>query len=269
LMEKPQNCLFELRQSGSSRDDASSEPECRAQAEATAIRNHHKVFNLIDQASAALAIAVKGMMDLLDVTPDQRELRLDRIRHLTVICRRHRPSRIPAIFRGLVCREYGHVSARGSSSPSNDPDAARSEAQCFGFATNLYAALPSRFISRDDLTRNVGVIVRADDLPAPFVFGAVPGFEFHCEIPMKVHARFARVASGAAGATKVRTSPALNAVAELIVNVAVVAAGAKTMVPTFVLFFRMMNVVVAVAAVAAVPRLPASPAGRVAEAVNT
>src|SRR5215469_8972918 len=99
-MKKSQNCLFELRQSGSRRHDASSEPECRAQAEATAIRNHHQVFDLIDQLSAALAIAVKGMMDLLDITPDQRELRLDGIRHLAVICRRHRASHIPPFCRG-------------------------------------------------------------------------------------------------------------------------------------------------------------------------
>src|SRR5215831_13221950 len=175
LMEKPQNCLFELRQSGSRRHDASSEPECRAQAEATAIRDHHQVFDLIDQPSAALAIAVKGMMDLLDITPDQRELRLDGIRHLAVICRRHRASHIPPFCRGLACGKYGHVSTRESSSTSNDPDPARSEAQCFGFAADLYATLPSRLVGRDDFTRHVGVVVRADDLPTPFVFGAVPG----------------------------------------------------------------------------------------------
>src|SRR5215469_10623420 len=85
-MKKPQNCLFELRQSGGRRHDASSEPKCRAQPEAATICNHHKVFDLINQSSAALAVAVKGMMDLLDITPDQRELRLDGIRHLAVIC---------------------------------------------------------------------------------------------------------------------------------------------------------------------------------------
>src|SRR5215472_13364492 len=158
LMEKPQNCLFELRQSGSRRDDASSEPKCRAQAEATAIRNHHQVFDLIDQPSAALAIAVKSMMDLLDVTPDQRELRLDGIRHLAVIRRRHRASHIAPICQGLACGKYCHVSMRGSSSPSNDPDPARSETQRFGFAADLYAALPGSLVGRDDLTRDVGVV---------------------------------------------------------------------------------------------------------------
>jgi hypothetical protein len=102
-MEKPQDCLFELRQSGRRRDDTPSKPECRAQAEATSIRNHHKVFHLIDQSSAAFAIAVEGMMDLLDVAPNQRQLGFDGIRHLAVIRRRHRASHIPLIFRGLAC----------------------------------------------------------------------------------------------------------------------------------------------------------------------
>ena len=84
-----------------------------------------------------------------------------------------------------------------------------------------------------------------------------------------VHARFASVASGAEGATRVSTSPALNKVAEVIVNVAAVADGAKTIVPTFAPFFWMLNVVDAVAAVAAVPWLPESPAGTVAAAANT
>jgi hypothetical protein len=86
---------------------------------------------------------------------------------------------------------------------------------------------------------------------------------------MMVHARFARVASGVAGAITVSTSPALNTVAEFIVNVAAAADGAKTMAPTFVPFFCILNVVVAVAAVAAVPRLPESPTGTVTAAANT
>jgi hypothetical protein len=86
---------------------------------------------------------------------------------------------------------------------------------------------------------------------------------------MMVHARFASVASGIAGAITVSTSPALNKVAEVIVNVAAAADGAKTIVPTFAPFFWTLNVVDAVAAVAAVPRLPESPAGAVAGAANT
>jgi hypothetical protein len=86
---------------------------------------------------------------------------------------------------------------------------------------------------------------------------------------MMVHARFARVASGEAGAITVSTSPALNKVAEVIVNVAATADGAKTIVPTLAPFFWMLNVVDAVAAVAAVPRLPESPAGTVTGPANT
>ena len=86
---------------------------------------------------------------------------------------------------------------------------------------------------------------------------------------MMVHARFASVASGVAGAITVSTSPALNKVAEFIVNVAAAADGAKTIVPTFAPFFWMLNIVVAVAAVEAVPRLPESPAGTVTGAANT
>jgi hypothetical protein len=52
-----------------------------------------------------------------------------------------------------------------------------------------------------------------------------------------VHARFATVASGAEGATSESTSPALNKIAEFIVNVAAAADGAKTIVPTFAPFF--------------------------------
>ena len=156
-----------------------------------------------------------------------------------------------------------------SSSSPDDPDPARPEAQRFGFATDLNAAFTGSLVSRDDLPRHVGIVVGTYDFPAPFVFGAVPGFELHCVIPVMVHARFARVASGVAGAIRVSTSPALNKVAEVIVNVAAAADGAKTIVPIFAPFFWMLIVVDAVAAVAAVPRLPESPAGTVTGAANT
>jgi len=45
--------LLELRQRRSRCDDAAAEPEGDAQTEATAISNHHKVFDLIDEPSAA------------------------------------------------------------------------------------------------------------------------------------------------------------------------------------------------------------------------
>ena len=156
-----------------------------------------------------------------------------------------------------------------SSSPTDDPDSARPEAQRFGFAADLNAAFTGSLISRNDLPRHVGIVVSTYDFPTSFVFGAVPGFELHCGIPIMVHARFASVASGIAGAITVSTSPALNKVAEVIVNVAAAADGAKTIVPTFAPFFWMLNVADAVAAVAAVPRLPESPAGTVAGAANT
>src|ERR1700730_4815221 len=156
-----------------------------------------------------------------------------------------------------------------SSSPTDDPDPARTEAQRFGFTADLNAAFTGSLISRDDLPSHVGIVIGTYDFPTPFVIGAVPGFELHCGIPMMVHARFASVASGVAGAIMVSTSPASNKVAEVIVNVATAADGAKTIVPTFAPFFWMLNVVDAVAAVAAVPRLPESPAGTVAGAANT
>jgi hypothetical protein len=156
-----------------------------------------------------------------------------------------------------------------SSSPTDDPDPARPEAQRFSFAADLNAAFTGSLISRDDLPRHVGIVVGTYEFPTPFVFGAVPRFELHCVIPVMVHARFASVASGVAGAITVSTSPALNKVAEVIVNVAAVADGAKTIVPTFAPFFWTLNVVDAVAAVAAVPWLPESPDGTVAGAANT
>jgi hypothetical protein len=156
-----------------------------------------------------------------------------------------------------------------SSSPTDDPDPARPEAQGFGFTGDLNAAFTGSLVSRDDLPGHVGIVVGTYDFPTPFIFGAVPGLELHCVIPMMVHARFARVASGVAGAITVSTSPALNKVAEVIVNVAAAADGAKAIVPTFAPFFWMLNVVDAVAAVAAVPRLPESPAGTFAGAANT
>jgi len=126
---------------------------------------------------------------------------------------------------------------RESSSSPDDPDPARPEAQRFGFAADLNAAFSGSLVSRDDVTRHVRIVIGPYDFPTSFVLGAVPGFELHCGIPIMVHARFATVASGAEGATSVSTSPALNKIAEFIVNVAAAADGAKTIVPTFAPFF--------------------------------
>ena len=126
---------------------------------------------------------------------------------------------------------------RESSSSPDDPDSARPEAQRFGFTADLNAAFTGSLVSCDDLPRHVGIVVGTYDFPTPLVFGAVPGFEFHCIIPIMVHARVARVASGEAGAITVNTSPALNTVGEFIVNVAAAADGTKTIVPTSAPFF--------------------------------
>jgi hypothetical protein len=158
---------------------------------------------------------------------------------------------------------------RESSSSPDNSDPAGTEAQCFGFAADLDATFAGSFISRYDFPRHVRIVVGTYDFPTPFVFGAVPGFELHWVIPVMVHARFASVASGVVGAITVSTSPALNKVAEVIVNVAAAADGAKAIVPTFAPFFWILNVVDAVAAAPAVPRLPESPAGTVAGAANT
>jgi hypothetical protein len=131
----------------------------------------------------------------------------------------------------------GHPLASGSSSPSHNPDSARPKAQRLGLAPDLNTAFASSFVSRDDFAGHVGVVIGANYFPAPLIFDAMPRFQLHCAMPMIVHARFASVASGVAGAVIVSTSPALNTVAEPIVNAAVVADGAKTIVPTLMLFF--------------------------------
>src|ERR1700730_14633896 len=123
-----------------------------------------------------------------------------------------------------------------SSPRANNPDPVRAEAQRLAFAAEAHTALAGSFIRGDDLARHIGVVVSAYDFPAALVFGAMPRFKFHCAIPIKVHARFASVASGVAGATTVSTTPAVKTVAELIVNVAVAADAVKTIIPTFVLF---------------------------------
>ena len=145
-------------------------------------------------------------------------------------------TRTSNLWKLLSRQSAGGLLRESSSSPDNS-DPARTEAQRFGFAADLNAAFAGSLVSRYDLTCHVGIVVGTYDFPTSFVFGAVPGFELHCGIPIMVHARFATVASGAEGATSVSTSPALNKIAEFIVNVAAAADGAKTIVPTFAPFF--------------------------------
>jgi hypothetical protein len=61
----------------------------------------------------------------------------------------------------------------------------------------------------------------------------------HCE-PTRVQARFSNVASGDAGATTVKMSPAMKVVVEAIVKAAVVKPAANVMVPTLEPFFWML-----------------------------
>jgi hypothetical protein len=96
--------LLELRQRGSRCDDAATEPEGDAQTEATAIGNHYEVFDLIHEPSAALAVAVESVVDLFNITPNQRELSLYGVSHFPVIRRRHAPPQTPGHYRELFSR---------------------------------------------------------------------------------------------------------------------------------------------------------------------
>ena len=74
LLEKPHNCLLELRQCGGSCNDTAPEPESDAQTEATPISNHHEIFDLIDNPFAALAVTVKRMVDFFDITTESAQV---------------------------------------------------------------------------------------------------------------------------------------------------------------------------------------------------
>ena len=76
----------------------------------------------------------------------------------------------------------------------------------------------------------------------------------HYNEPARTNVMLASVASGVAGATIVKRSPGANA--EVPVNVALVAAAAKTIVPTCTPFFPIVNVEVPVAATPDFPKLP-------------
>jgi hypothetical protein len=67
-MKESLNGLLELSQSRCRCDDASSEPKGDAKTKAPAIGNRNELFNLIDKPPATFAIAVEGMMDLLDIS---------------------------------------------------------------------------------------------------------------------------------------------------------------------------------------------------------
>ena len=235
-MEKSKDRLFELRHSCSRGDHSATEPKSDPQAEAPAIGNRHQFLDLIDEPFTTLAVAVEGIVDLLYITPNERKLRLELVGD--IIDRHWRPQlQWPPASAAALSGRRGQWSFRGSFSSPDDPDAARPKTECLGFAADLNAALTGRFVSSNNLARHIGISVGTDDFPPVFFFGAVPRFELHCVNPVIVHARFARVGSGVAGAIIVSTSPALKAAADFIVKVAMLADASNTIVPTVAPFF--------------------------------
>jgi len=235
-MEKSKDRLFELRQNCSRGDHSATEPKSDPQAKTPAIGNRHQFLDLIDEPLTTLAVAVEGIVDLLYIPPNKGQLRLELVGD--IIDRHWRPQlQWPPASMAALPGGLGQWSFRGSSSPPDNPDAARSEAECLGFIADLNAALAGRFVSRNNLARHVGIGVSTDDFPPAFFVGAVPRFELHYINPVIVHERFASVGSGVAGATIVNTSPALKAAAEFIVKVATLADASNTIVPTVAPFF--------------------------------
>jgi hypothetical protein len=98
--------LLELRQSGGRRDYGAAEPERYPQTEATAIGNHHEIFDLINKTLAAFAVAVQGLVNFFDVTPNQGELGLYGVGHIPIIRRRHEPPQIARLPEGRPHREF-------------------------------------------------------------------------------------------------------------------------------------------------------------------
>ncbi|MGC2200916.1 MAG: hypothetical protein WA633_12330 [Stellaceae bacterium] len=83
-MEKPQNGLLKLRQSGGRSDDSAADPQRGAETKAPPIGNCYELLDLIDEAFATLTIAMQSMMDFFDVSADQCELGLQRVRHRSI-----------------------------------------------------------------------------------------------------------------------------------------------------------------------------------------
>src|SRR5690348_3124289 len=94
LVEKPQNCLFKLRERGGRRDNPAAEPKREAQTEATAIGDHDELLNLVHEPFATLAVAMESVMDLFDIPPNQRKLSLHRVGHVATIRRCHASPRV-------------------------------------------------------------------------------------------------------------------------------------------------------------------------------
>jgi len=69
-VEQSQDGLLELCQGGGRSHDSAAEPKSDAQTEAPAVSNYNEFFDLVDETFAALAVAVEGVVDLLNVAPD-------------------------------------------------------------------------------------------------------------------------------------------------------------------------------------------------------
>src|SRR2546421_630643 len=78
--------------------ESDAEPKGDTQTEAATIGNHHEFFDLIGEPFATFAVAVKGVVDLFDVTPNQSELSLHWVCHLPIIRECHAPPRIPVFL---------------------------------------------------------------------------------------------------------------------------------------------------------------------------
>jgi len=70
LVKKSRNGLFELCQSGSCRNNPTAKPKSDTQTEAAAISYFNEIGNLFKQSPPAFAVAVKGMMNLLNIASD-------------------------------------------------------------------------------------------------------------------------------------------------------------------------------------------------------
>jgi hypothetical protein len=81
--------LFELSQSGGGCDDTASKPQRYSQTKPTPIGNYDEIFDLVDKTLAALAITMQGVVNFFNVTPNQGQLGLYRVRHIAIIRRRH------------------------------------------------------------------------------------------------------------------------------------------------------------------------------------
>jgi hypothetical protein len=85
-------------------------------------------------------------------------------------------------------REYDQLIGAENHLPFPDyPNSAR-ESVLLGFAANPQHAFARSLVSRDDFSRNVGVIVGTYNLPSPLIPGAVGWYDLHILGPPLVSA---------------------------------------------------------------------------------